>query len=101
MDAYLQAQIIDSLVKGQYVGAVAWTLVFLVLWRTLAGLKKEVKGAREEFKGAKDELHLMNQNFSKSLADGEKRFEALEAKDKRQDERITLIETFLRQETRI
>lgn len=94
MDAYLQAKILESLTTQSWGELAGWSLVFVFLWVEVRGLKKEFKGAREE-------LHTMNRHFSKSLADGEKRFETLEAKAEKYDKRMTLIETFLRKETQI
>lgn len=94
MEAIIQAKIIEAASQGNLVGAIGWLMIFSLLWVQLRGIKSE-------FKGIKEELHTTNKNFAKSLAEGEKRFEALESKFEKHDKRMTLIETFLRKETQI
>lgn len=82
MEAMFQAQVVKAISEGNIIGALAWGLTFWMLYRQLKGIRAEAQ--------------TMNQNFTKSLADGEKRFEHLEDNDIKIEGRLSPIETFLK-----
>lgn len=64
MDSYIISQILNSLGDGNIVKAGAWIAVFVVIWLEIRGMKKQ--------------LGHLNETISKSIAQGEKRFESIE-----------------------
>lgn len=78
MDAYLTAEILKALTSGDLGKMIAYGLIFFFIWIEVRGMKKE--------------LHTLNKTVSKSFADGEARFEALESQTFDMNERLSKLE---------
>lgn len=79
MEAYLTHQILNALTSGDLPKLAAYVAIFIFLW-------VEVRGLKNEFK-------KLNDHLQKSLADGEARFEAIEATILRYEGRLTTLES--------
>lgn len=78
LGSYLFGELIKALAEGNAIKFMAYLAIFLILWLELKGLKKSVNN--------------LTSTIAKSFADGEKRFEALEAKQNEFEHRLTMLE---------
>jgi len=85
VDAYLTGKIIEALTAGDIRGTVAFIAIFIFLWVEVRGLKNAVTSTNKQ-------LTELNSTITKSFADGEKRFEAIEEHAFKIDHRLTVLE---------
>lgn len=78
METYLTNEIVLSLMKGDITKFFAYIAIFFIIWREVRGMKTELKN--------------LNDTVSKSFAEGEKRFDALEDNQKSYEHRLTMLE---------
>lgn len=71
-------EILKSLGEGNVTKGLFLILIFAVIWLEVRGMKKQLK--------------MLNETVLKSFADGEKRFETIEANQKEFEHRLTVLE---------
>lgn len=71
MDQYLTAELLKSLIEGDFKRFVAFAAIFFIIWMEVRGMKNQLK--------------ILNNHISHRFSEGELRFEKAE-------ERITALE---------
>lgn len=78
MDTYLATEILNALSRGDLTKFIGYVAIFFFIWIEVRGMKTELKN--------------LNLTVSRSFAEGEKRFEALENSNKIIEHRLTMLE---------
>ncbi len=79
MDAILLEQIARSAASGDLTKLAGFVIIFIFLWIEVRGLKNEMK--------------KLNESITQSLKDGELRFERVEDRVSKIDERLKMVES--------